>query len=118
MKKIIKFPIIIAVVILIVLGGIWINAYNGEVTRNNAIEKQRGNVHATLGSRYDKVLVFIDAIEGANATVTGYLNIIKDARTAFTEAINNADLITADAESSTIDSTFVTLLAYMKVTIP
>ncbi len=70
MKKIIKFPIIIAVVILIVLGGIWINVYNGKVTRNNAIEKQRGDVHATLGLRYDKVLVFIDAIEGANATVT------------------------------------------------
>lgn len=84
MKKMIKFPIIIAVVIL-----------------------------ASLGIRYEKVLTFIDAIEDANATVMGYLNIIKDARTAFTEAINNADLITADAESSTIDSIFVTLLAYV-----
>jgi len=108
------FPIIIAVVVLVVLGGIWINAYNGEVTRNNAIEKQRSDVHATLGSRYDKVLAFIDAIEGANATVTGYLNIIKDARIAFAEAIDNGELMNADAESDTIDSTFVTLLAYME----
>lgn len=62
MKKMIKFPIIIAVVIL-----------------------------ASLGIRYEKVLTFIDAIEDANATVMGYLNIIKDARIAFAEAIDIAD---------------------------
>lgn len=54
MKKIIMFPIFIASVVLIILGIIWINAYNGEVTRNNLIEKNRGDVHAALGSRYDK----------------------------------------------------------------
>lgn len=114
MKKIIMFPIFIASVVLIILGIIWINAYNGEVTRNNLIEKNRGDVHAALGSRYDKVLAFIDAIEGADTTVTNYLNIIKEARTAFAEAIDNGDIIEADAEAGTIDSTFVTLLAYME----
>lgn len=114
MKKVFMIPLLILVLVIAIIGITWISAYNGEITKNNEIENDRGNVHAALGARYDKVLALIDAIEGANQTVTGYLNIIKDARVAFAQALENDNPAAADESAEVIDSTFVTLLSYME----
>lgn len=114
MRKNQLIPLIIIVLIGAIVSLTWMNAYNGEVRMNNEVEKKLGDVHASLGSRYDKVVVFVDAIQGANETVAGYLNIIKESRVAFANALNNDNLIAANESAEVLDSTFVTLLAYME----
>lgn len=98
----------------LIIGATWISAYNGAVQKNNAIVEQQGNVHATLSARYEKVGAFIDAIEGANSTVQGYLNTIMAARTAFANAIAAGNVAAANEAAETIDGTFITLVSYME----
>lgn len=114
MKKMYMIPLLVLVVLAAIVGISWVSAYNGEIKKNNLIENKRGDVHAALGARYDKVAALIDAIQGANQTVTEYLNIIKEGREAFAEALDNGDFASADEAADVIDSTFVTLLSYME----
>lgn len=111
-----KFTTILTLVILFfaILGITWISAYNGAIKKNNDIIESRSNVYASISARYEKVGAFIDAIEGANQTVLSYLNTIKEARTAFANAINNNKFDTADEAMDTIDATFITLISYME----
>lgn len=104
-----------ALAVLVVLtASFWINAYNGAVIREAEVVEARGNVHATLEGRYDKVDVLIDAIKDANETVQGYLDTIAAARTAFATAIQNGNAAAADEAAALVDGTFVTLVAYME----
>lgn len=104
----------IVTVLAIVVGAVWISAYNGAVSQEATVNEKRGNVHASLSARYDKVAVFIDAIEDANETIQGYLNTIVEAREAFANALTLNDNATADEAASAVDSTFTTLVAYME----
>ena len=120
MKKLtplLRVAIIVGLVVVVLGGttaGMWISAYNGEITRRENVTEERGNVHASLSGRYEKVGTFIDAIESANQTVLTYLETIRDARTAFADAIASNEPVDADAAAETIDSTFVQLVAYME----
>ncbi|MFA5542514.1 MAG: LemA family protein [Bacilli bacterium] len=114
MKKVLMIGSTFVVVLLLIVGISWISAFNGEVSRNNDVVEYRGNVYAALSARYEKVGAFIDAIEGANATVTGYLTIISEARQAFANAIASGNIAAANEAISDIDGTFVTLLSYME----
>lgn len=109
---------IIIALVLVVFGGstagMWIYAYNGEITHGATATKERANINTTLISRYEKVGAFIDAIQNANATILTYLETIRDARIAFADAINNGALDDAEAETEIIDSTFTNLVAYME----
>ncbi len=78
----------VAGMLLIIISIIWIVAYNGEVKKSNEIENMRDDVRAALNVRYEKVLTLINSIESANTTVLGYLETIRDARTAFANAID------------------------------
>lgn len=80
----------------------WISAYNGAIEKNNTVIENRVSVHATMLARYEKVDAFIDAIEGANQTVQGYLNTIMEARSSFANAINNNNSSAADDASELI----------------
>ncbi len=114
MKKITLAILGLFVFLGLTLGFTWVNAYNGAIQKNNAILEQQGNVHATLSARYEKVGAFIDAIEGANSTVQGYLDTIMAARTAFADAIAAGNVAAANEAATTIDGTFITLVSYME----
>jgi len=114
MKKIIAIIVGAFLVVSVVIGGMWIGAYNGAVKRQNTVVEYQGNVHAALSNRYEKIGVFIDAIEGANATVLAYLETITDARSDFAAAIEAGNASLADSEAETVDGTFVTLVSYME----
>lgn len=114
MKKVLIILSVIVVLLGALIASIWYRSYNGEIEMNNQIENVRGDVHAAMGARYEKVTAFIDAIQGANATVNGYLGIIRDARTAFANAISTENFAAADEAGGLIDSTFVNLLSYME----
>ena len=116
MKKGFLIGISIFGVFLVVVGIMWVNAFNGAKTKANEIETLRGDVYASLSVRYEKMGTFIDAISDANSIVTGYLEVIRDARVAFAEAIGkaNVDASEVDEISGTIDGTFITLLSYME----
>lgn len=114
MKKIILLVSGAVAVVALIISMMWISAYNGAVTREAEIVEKQGNVHAALSARYEKVGALIDAIEGANATVLGYLETIADARTAFANALAAGSQAAADAAADTIDATFITLLSYME----
>lgn len=114
MKKSLMITTTIFIVLLLIISISWVSAYNGEVTKNNDVIENRGNVYAALSARYEKVGAFIDAIEGANVTVSGYLTIISDARQTFANAIASGDMTAADAAIEQIDGTFITLLSYME----
>lgn len=101
----------VAGMLLIIISIIWIVAYNGEVKKSNEIENMRDDVRAVLNVRYEKVLTLINSIESANTTVLGYLETIRDARTAFANAIDMDGTIDAASE---IDGTLFTLLSYME----
>ena len=92
----------------------WIGAVNGEVRKKQNVIEATGNVHIKLSGRYEKVVAFIDAIEDANATVTNYLTIITDARTAFADAIGSSDLEGANEAAEIIDAAFIDLVSYME----
>lgn len=112
-----KLLIIILSATLLLLGMIsfiWYSSYNGEIILSNQIDNNQADIHAAMEARYTKVSAFIDAIQGANATVTGYLDIIKDARVAFADALSSNNLNALDEAANLIDSTFVTLLSYME----
>lgn len=110
---------IVAALAVVVLGvptaGVWVYAYNGEVSRREPITAARGNIHASLNGRYEKVAAFIDAIEDANQTISDFLTIIQEARLAFAQALLENNPVDADAAAETIDSTFTQLVAYMEV---
>lgn len=114
MKKIILIVSGALAVLAIVVGSFWVSAYNGAVVREAEVVEARGNVYAALEGRYVKVDILIDAIEDANATVTGYLTIIADAREAFASAIENGNASAADEATALVDGTFVTLVSYME----
>lgn len=114
MKKILIIVAGVVTTIFIVIGALWMSAFNGAVRLDAAVAEKRGNVHASLSARYEKVVVFVDAIESANATVQAYLDTIMDARTAFATAIDNSNDLAADEAATTLDGTFVTLVAYME----
>ena len=117
MTPLLWIAIIVGLVVVVFGGttaGMWISAYNGEITRRENVTEERGNVHASLSGRYEKVGTFIDAIESANQTVLTYLETIRDARTAFADAIASNEPVDADEAADTIDSTFVQLVAYME----
>jgi LemA protein len=114
MRKMILAVLGLLIFFGLIIGFTWVNAYNGAIQKNNAIVEQQGNVHATLSARYEKVGAFIDAIEGANSTVQGYLNTIMAARTAFANAIAAGNVAAANESAATIDGTFITLVSYME----
>lgn len=93
---------------------VWVNAYNGYVTRDNEITQKRGDVYAALSARYDKLSLMIDAIESANTTVQGYLDSIMAARTAFANALANDDFESVDESITEINSTFINLVSYVE----
>src|SRR5690554_4119345 len=111
-----KIYIILSVVmvLLVLLASFWISAYNGYVSKDADIDQKRGNVYATLSTRYDKMGAMIDAIESANTTVQGYLDTIMAARTAFAQALANNDLEALDASVTEINSTFFDLVSYVE----
>lgn len=115
-KSVKKLYIVLGVVLAFVgiTSIIWINAYNGFVTRDNEITQKRGDVYAALSARYDKLSLMIDAIESANATVQGYLDTIMAARTAFADALANDDFESVDASITEINSTFISLVSYVE----
>ena len=93
MTPLLWIAIIVSLVVVVFGGttaGMWISAYNGEITRRENVTEERGNVHASLSGRYEKVGTFIDAIESANQTVLTYLETIRDARTAFADASSSS----------------------------
>jgi LemA protein len=114
MKKVFIIAAGILTTIFIVIGALWISAFNGAVRNEAAVNEKRGNVHASLSARYEKVVVFVDAIESANATILSYLDTIMDAREAFADALDSRDEGAADEAATTLDGTFVTLVAYME----
>lgn len=111
-----KLYILLGSVVLLfgLFGVLWMSAYNGYVSKNNDVIEKRGNVYATLSARYEKVATLIDAIEGANATVLGYLDTIMDAREAFADAIASGNLSNINDTITELDSTFITLVSYME----
>jgi len=106
--------IISNIIISIITSIVWINAYNGYVTRDNDVSQKRGNVYAALSARYDKLSLMIDAIESANTTVQGYLDTIMAARTAFADALANNDFESVDESITEINSTFINLVSYVE----
>ena len=114
MKKILIIVAGSLTTVFVIIGALWIAAFNGAVRKDAVVSEARGNVHASLSARYEKVVVFIDAIEDANATVLTYLETIMDARTAFADALDNNNNAAADDAATTLDGTFVTLVAYME----
>lgn len=104
----------ILVTLALIIGAFWISAFNGAIRKEATVNQHRGDVHAALSARYDKVDAFIDAIEDANATVLSYLETITDAREAFADAIDQGDPSDAEQAAETLDATFVTLVAYME----
>lgn len=114
MKTVYYYVIGAVALLLATVGGVWIGAANGEVRRNEDVLTATGDVHASLGNRFEKIATFIDLIESADATVLGYLQTITDARTAFANAISAKDNEAIQGEAETIDATFVTLIALME----
>lgn len=114
MKKVVLIVSGVTATLALVISILWIGAYNGAVRKEAQITESRGNVHATLSGRYEKVGVLIDAIESANTTVLGYLETITDAREAFADAIASSNQAAAAAAADTLDATFVTLVAFME----
>jgi len=115
-KSVKKLYIILGVLLAFVgiTSIVWVNAYNGYVTRDNEIAQKRGDVYAALSARYDKLSLMIDAIESANATVQGYLDTIMAARTAFADALANDDFESVDDSITEINSTFINLVSYVE----
>jgi len=114
LKRIILIASAALTILAVITASFWISAYNGAVIREAEVVEARGNVHASLEARYDKVDVLIDAIEDANETVQGYLDTIAAARAAFAAAIENGNAAAADEAAALVDGTFVTLVAYME----
>jgi len=114
MKKILLIVGGVLTTVFLVIGALWISAFNGAIRKDNAVSEKRANIHASLSARYEKVVVFVDAIESANETILTYLETIMDARTAFADAIDSSNNVAADSAATTIDGTFVTLVAYME----
>ncbi|WP_025725241.1 LemA family protein [Acholeplasma granularum] len=102
------------IVLVIFVSVLWISAYNGLIRKENDLIEKRGTVLAVLSSRYEKMGMMIDAIEGANQTVQGYLDTIISARIAFANALAENDQNTIDETIETIDQTFITLMSYME----
>lgn len=100
-------------VVALVVSIIWIKAFNGLKSKTNEVEEKRGQVEATLGTRYDKMDAFIDALTFADSTVEGYLSIIREGRTAFADAIASGNPVDSDSLEQ-IDGTLVTMLLYME----
>jgi len=100
--------------VVVLIGALWISAYNGVVTKENDVIQKRANVHATLSTRFDKMGTMIDAIESANTTVQGYLDTIMAARIAFANALADNDLDAIDASVTEINSTFIDLVSYVE----
>ncbi len=111
MKK--RFYIIIGAVAVftVATAATWLTAFNGEVKKNAEVITEVGQVHASLGGRYDKVVTLIDAIEGATEAVTSYMTIIKEARVAFAEAIASSNIKEANDQANIVDTTFMNLVA-------
>lgn len=114
MKK--HFYIVIGAVAVftVAAAATWLSAYNGEVTKNAEVTTEVGQVHASLSGRYEKVGAFVNAIEGANTTVSEYLTIIQEARIAFAEAIADSNLKEANDQANIVDSTFMNLVAFIE----
>lgn len=104
----------VLIVLAIIIGSIWISAYNGAVTKSNEIKLRQTEIYSAYSNRYEKVVQYIDAIDSADATILNQLTLIMDARTAFANAMSNNDLDVAENASSTIESTFIDLISYME----
>jgi LemA protein len=114
MKKIGLIVSGIAATLVLLVSILWISAYNGAVRKELEITNAEGNVHAALNGRYEKVGVFIDAIDHADATIQGYLTTITEARVAFATAIGASDIEAQSDSANTIDQTLLTLVSYME----
>lgn len=114
MKK--QLTIILSIVLLLIaiVSITWVGAYNGAIEKNNDVIEKKVGVHAAMAARYEKVDAFIDAIEGANETVQGFLDTIMEAREAFVNAIASNNIDAADETIDTIDGTFINLISYME----
>lgn len=111
-----KLYIILGVIaiVIVVISSIWITAYNTYQSNDVEVSQKRGDVHATLSIRYDKMAAMIDTIQSANSTVQGYLDTIMDARAAFANALASNDLESIDESIQEINSTFINLVSYVE----
>lgn len=112
MKRVHYYIIGFVALLLLVVGGTWIGAYNGMVKRENDVVLKKGAVHASYVGRYDKASAMIGAIESANAQINSQIEAITTARSAFSNV--ETGTVTeiqgaADAVETTI-SAFVVLL--------
>lgn len=114
MKRLHYYIIGAVALVAVTVSASWIGAVNGEVHKNAAVSEAVGNVHASLSGRYEKIGGFINAIEDANTTVQSYLDTIRDARTAFANALTAGNSATANEQAEIVDATFMTLVAYME----
>lgn len=114
MKKMILIVSGVFATLVLIISILWISAYNGAQVKEAEISNARANVHAALQGRYEKVSVFIDAIESTNETIQGYIDSITDAREAFATAITLDDITSQNSNAETIDQTLFTLVSYME----
>lgn len=114
MKRLYYYIIGAVALVGVTVSASWIGAVNGEVRKNQEVVEATGNVHASLSGRYEKMTLFIDTIETANAAISDFLGIIRDARTAFAAAIAGGNNLEAQEQSEVVDATFISLLAFME----
>ncbi len=104
----------ILVILLIVVGTLWIKAYNGATKAKNIVSQEKTKIYTAYSGRYDKVFAFIDAIESANAQINTQIDAIMAARTAFANALGRKDYDEAEEKTEIIESTFISLVSYLE----
>lgn len=105
---------LIVVALTSTVAGTWISAVNGEIQKEQTVYEAEGNVHVSLSGRYEKVDVFIDAINDANSAMQTIIDSITDARAAFAAAIASNNQAKASEAAENVDSLFVDLVVMME----
>ncbi len=113
-KIIVSVTSTILVILLIVIGSLWIKAYNGARKAKHIVSQEKTKIYTAYSGRYDKVIIYINAIEGANAQLNTQIEAIMAARTAFANALGRMNYDEAEEKTEIINSTFVNLYSYME----
>lgn len=113
-KRIIIISLVLVLALFTLIGSLWISSYNKAVVASHDIKEHHTKIFVKYNARYEKVLMFINAIESANEQINTQITAITDARARFAAALDSNNYEDAEAETEIIESTFITLVSYME----
>lgn len=99
---------------VVVTGVLWISAYNQAVTKTSFLEAEKIKIYTAYSARYEKVKVYIDAIDTQNSQMIAQMQLITDARARFADAMANSDIDAANSEITNIEAVLVNLAVIME----